>query len=185
VAAERRRLLVAALVFVAALWVYAPVRQLGFVDYDDDVYVTENPHLADGFGWDDVRRAFAEPYETNWIPLTWISLGVDRALYGTSPTGYHVTNALLHAASAALLCVALANATGALAPAAFVAALFAVHPLRVESVAWVSERKDVLSGFFFVLTLLAWVAWARRPASRATAPYSSPSRRDCSRKRSV
>ena len=162
-AAERRRLLVAALVFVAALWVYAPVRQLGFVDYDDDVYVTENPHLADGFGWDDVRRAFAEPYETNWIPLTWISLGVDRALYGTSPTGYHVTNALLHAASAALLCVALANATGALAPAAFVAALFAVHPLRVESVAWVSERKDVLSGFFFVLTLLAWVAWARRP----------------------
>lgn len=162
-AAERRRLLVAALVFVAALGVYAPVRQLGFVAYDDDVYVTENPHLADGFGWDDVRRAFAEPYETNWIPLTWISLGVDRALYGTSPAGYHVTNALLHAASAALLCVALANATGALAPAAFVAALFAVHPLRVESVAWVSERNDVLSGFFFMLTLLAWGAYARRP----------------------
>jgi len=163
VSAERRRLLVAALVFFAALGVYAPVRQHGFVDYEDDLYVTENPHLADGFGWDDVRRAFAEPYETNWIPLTWISLGVDRALYGTSPAGYHVTNALLHAASAALLCLALANATGALAPAAFVAAVFAVHPLRVESVAWVSERKDVLAGFFFMLTLLAWVAYARRP----------------------
>jgi hypothetical protein len=85
VSAERRRLLVAALVFVTALGVYAPARHLGFVDYDDDIYVTENPHLADGFGWDDVRRSFAEPYETNWIPLTWISLGLDRSLYCASP----------------------------------------------------------------------------------------------------
>ncbi len=163
VSAERRRLLVAALVFVTALVVYAPVRQLGFVDYGDDLFVTGNPLLTDGLGWDDVRRSFAQPYETHWIPLTWISLGLDRSLYGTSPAGYHVTQALLHAASAAVLCLALANATGALAPAAFAAAAFAVHPLHVESVAWVSGRKDVLSGFFFLITLLAWVAYARRP----------------------
>lgn len=161
--AERRRLLVAALIFVATLGVYAPVRDHAFIDFDDDVSVTANPHLADGFDWGDVRRAFTEPYGSNWIPLTWISFGVDRALYGDSPAGHHLTNAVLHAASAALLCLALASATGALVPAAFVAAVFALHPLRVESVAWVSERKDVLAGLFFMLTLLAWVAYVRRP----------------------
>ena len=158
------RMLASAGLFAVTLVVFAPVRHHDFILYDDNIYVTENPHLRkQDVGREGLRWAFLEPYEANWIPLTWLSLEVDHALFGLDASGYHATNAVLHASSAALLLWVLARATGFLGSSAFVAGVFALHPLHVESVAWVAERKDVLSGLFFVLTLGAWCAYARRP----------------------
>jgi len=162
VSRDGKRLAAALAVAGATLLLYAPVRHDDFVDFDDDIYVSENPHLKHGLGAEGLRWAFL-PYETNWIPLTWLSLEVDHAIFGLAPGGYHATNAVLHAASAGLLAWALAGATGALGASAFVAGAFAFHPLHVESVAWIAERKDVLSGLFFALSLGAWVGYARRP----------------------
>ncbi len=141
---------------------YAPVRRHAFVDYDDDRYVLENPNLRLPLDAAALRRAF-EPYETNWIPLTWLSLHLDWRLHGPRPAGYLLENAALHAASAALLFLALSSLSGAVGRSAFVAAVFAAHPLHVESVAWASERKDALSGLFWMLGLLAYARHAARP----------------------
>ena len=163
---DRKRLLASGALFAITLLVFEPVRHHDFVAFDDNAYVTDNPHLRKrDLGREGLRWAFFQPYEANWIPLTWLSFELDHALFGVDPGGYHVTNALLHAASAALLLWVLAGATGALGPSAFAAGVFALHPLHVESVAWVAERKDVLSGLFFVLTLGAWCAYARRPGA--------------------
>jgi Tfp pilus assembly protein PilF len=147
--------------------IYLQVRHHDFVHYDDPVYITANPSLHAGLSRDTLVRAFAEPYETNWIPLTWISLQIDHAFFGFEPAGYHLVNAALHTLSAVLLYLALARLTGALWPSAFVAAVFAVHPLHVESVAWAAERKDTLSGVFFMLTLVAYAAYAAQTRSVA------------------
>jgi len=138
----------------------------GFVDYDDSSYVYENPQVARGLTVEGVALAFSQSHAFNWHPLTWLSHMLDCQLYGLQhPGGHHLTNVLLHAATAVLLFLVLRQMSGDLWPSAFVAALFAVHPLHVESVAWVAERKDVLSGLFFVLTLIAYVAYARREFS--------------------
>jgi tetratricopeptide (TPR) repeat protein len=156
------RLLLAAGLVLATVALFAPVRGYGFVDYDDNVYVTQNPHLAAGLSQEGLRWAVG-PYETNWIPLTWTSLLVDHALYGLDPGGYHLTNLALHVASVLVLFWTLSAMTGAPGRSAFVAAVFAWHPLHVESVAWVAERKDVLAGLFWMLALAAWTGYARRP----------------------
>jgi tetratricopeptide (TPR) repeat protein len=135
----------------------------GFLRYDDPIYVANNPMLRDPLSAESVARAFREPYEANWIPLTWLSLQLDAALYGRNPAGYHATNVALHVLAALLLLFALRRATGDLAPSAFVAAVFAVHPLHVESVAWIAERKDTLSAVFFALALLLHAGYARQP----------------------
>jgi tetratricopeptide (TPR) repeat protein len=158
----RRSGWIALLLVAASFAVYAPVRHHEFVAYDDDRYIVDNPNLREPLGLDSVRRAFASPYETNWIPLTWISLHIDHALYGLAPAGYHLTNVALHALSAVLLFVALVRMTRATGPSAFAAAVFALHPLHVESVAWAAERKDTLSGLFWMCTLLAYGEYARR-----------------------
>ncbi len=167
--ASLRRVRVHALIalgLVAATWaVFFEVRDHEFVIYDDSVYILENPNLRDGLTVESVLRAFAEPYETNWIPLTWISLQADYSLYGPDPAGYHLTNVVLHCLSAVLLFFAFARMTGKTWPSAFVAAVFALHPLHVESVAWASERKDTLSGVFWMLGLLAYARYAERPGS--------------------
>ncbi len=160
----RARCVLAGLLVALVLVVFAPLRHHEFVNYDDRVYVLENPILRMGLGAASLRRAF-EPYENNWIPLTWISLQLNHAAHGMQPAGYLLTNVALHAASALVLLLALLRATGALGCSAFVAALFAVHPLHVESVAWASERKDTLSGLFFALSLLGWVRYAERPGA--------------------
>jgi tetratricopeptide (TPR) repeat protein len=153
---------IALLLAVATFAAYHEVRGWEFVGYDDYVYVVQNPNLRDGVGVGALLRAF-RPYEVNWIPLTWISLQVDYALYGLDPSGYHVTNVALHALSTILLYLALVGMTGAVGCSAFTAAVFALHPLHVESVAWVTERKDTLSGVFWMLTLCAYAFYARRP----------------------
>ena len=146
---------VAAALLAVTFAVFAPVRHHDFVRYDDYVYVVDNPLLDQPLTLERLAAAF-RPYETNWIPLTWISLQIDRALLGPAPPGFLFVNVLLHGATAVVLFFALATLTGAFWRSVIVAGVFAVHPLHVESVAWVSERKDVLSGLFFALTLLAW-----------------------------
>jgi len=150
---------------VATFATYSAVGGHEFVNYDDRVYILENPQLREPVTLSSVALAF-QPYESNWIPFTWLSLLLDFTLFGASAPAFLRTNVLLHAASAILLFLALARMTGALWRSAFVAAVFALHPLHVESVAWVSERKDVLSGFFWMIALWAYAGYVEHPASR-------------------
>ena len=152
---------------LAVLVVFGQTIRHEFVNFDDDSYVYANPQVSHGLTVSGAVWAFTQSYRSNWIPLTWISLMVDGNLYGLHAGGYHLTNVLLHAATAILLFLVLRRMTGCLWPSAFVAALFAVHPLRAESVAWVTERKDVLSGLFFMLTLWAYVGYVRHRFSLA------------------
>jgi protein O-mannosyl-transferase len=142
------------------LVVYLPVIHYGFVGYDDNDYFYDNPHVLGGFTWTNVQWAFTSGEDVNWHPLTWLSLMLDAQLFGPGATAPHLTNILLHAANAVLLFVLLRGLTGAHWRSAAVALLFAVHPLHVESVAWVSERKDMLSGFFALLALLSYTHYA-------------------------
>ena len=137
----------------------------GFVNLDDNQYVYDNEQVTDGLTWHGVVWAFTSSHSANWHPLTWLSHMLDCQLFHKGAGGHHATSVLLHAAAAVLLLLALLKMTGRLWPSAWVAAVFALHPLRVESVAWVAERKDVLSGVFFMLTLWAYAAYARRPPS--------------------
>jgi Tfp pilus assembly protein PilF len=147
--------------------VYAPVRHFDFVEIDDPVYVRENAHVAGGLTWEGVSWAFTSTHAAYWIPLTWISYMADvDAFGGVNAGGHHVTNLALHVANTLLLFGLLRRTTGALGRSAFVAALFALHPLHVESVAWVTERKDVLSTLFWMLTMWAYVWYVRQPGWR-------------------
>jgi hypothetical protein len=143
--------------------VYAPLRNYGFISLDDPQYVTNNPYVAHGLTSSGVRWAFAAGESFYWHPLTWISHMLDVQLYGLRPGAHHVTNIVFHVANTVLLFACLYRLTGARGRGAFVAALFAVHPLHVESVAWVAERKDVLSTFFLLLALWTYVDYAGRP----------------------
>lgn len=134
-----------------------------FINFDDDLTVYGNPVIAQGFSVKGIVCVFTHGYAYNWNPLTSLSQMLDCQFYGLKPAGHHLTNVLLHAANAILLFLVLRNMTGALWASAFVAAVFALHPLRVESVAWVTERKGLLSGLFFFLTIGAYVRYARRP----------------------
>ncbi|MGZ5001572.1 MAG: tetratricopeptide repeat protein [Chthoniobacterales bacterium] len=136
-----------------------------FLNYDDADYVTKNPHVLPGLTSSGIVWAFSHVYSANWHPLTWISHMLDCQLFGLNPRGHHLTNVLLHSANAVLLFLVLWRMTDALWRSAFVAAVFAIHPLRAESVAWIAERKDVLSGLFFILTLAAYTRYARHPRS--------------------
>ena len=143
--------------FLITLTAYAPVYGFGFVNFDDPDYVTNNPHVRNGLTLDGVRWAVTSTEAANWFPLTRLSYLLDTEIFGAGPGGYHFTNVLLHAFAAVFLFAFLEAATGAMWPSAFVALLFAVHPLHVESVAWIAERKDVLSAFFWFLALWSYV----------------------------
>ena len=133
-----------ALIFIN-LVVYAPVRNYDFLNYDDPDYVTENPHVTAGLTWNGIWWALTTGHAANWHPLTWLSHMLDVQMYGLNPGPHHVTNVILHIANTLLLFGLLYQMTEALYRSAFVAALFAVHPLHVQSVAWLAERKDLLS----------------------------------------
>ena len=150
------------MLIAACLCVFGGVARNGFVNFDDGWYVTQNPHVRSGLTFESTAWAFKTMSVTNWHPLTWLSHMLDYQLFGLNPTGHHLNNLFLHIANALLLFLLLRNTTGRLWESAAVAALFALHPLRVESVAWISERKDVLSGFFGMLTMLAYVHYVRR-----------------------
>jgi tetratricopeptide (TPR) repeat protein len=150
--------------FLAAITfiVFGQTFHYDFVNYDDDDYVYENPVVQKGLTLRGIIWAFTHIHSFNWHPLTWISHMLDCQLYGLNPGGHHLTNVLLHTAAAILLFLVLRRMTGFLWRSAFVAAVFAIHPLHVESVAWVSERKDMLSGVFFMLTLWAYVRYVEK-----------------------
>jgi len=159
--------IVALTLALIALWAFLPALENGFVNFDDGLYVTDSAWLHEGLTWRSARWAFEHFYASNWHPLTVLSHMLDRELFGLDPRGHHLTSIVLHAVNCALLFAVLAAATGAPWRSAFAALLFALHPLRVESVAWVSERKDVLSAFFALLALAAYVRWTRRRSSRS------------------
>lgn len=160
-ASERWAVLGVCVFLAVIVWiVFGQTLHHGFVSYDDDDYVYENSVVQKGLTWGGMGWAFAQFHSANWHPLTWLSHMLDCQLYGLNAGGHHFTNVALHTLSAVLLFLVLRRMTGALWRSAFVAAVFAIHPLHVESVAWVAERKDVLSGVFFMLTIMAYVRYA-------------------------
>ncbi|MEE9911974.1 MAG: tetratricopeptide repeat protein [Deltaproteobacteria bacterium] len=156
-------LVVCIVLAVVTLAVFWQVKHHDFVNFDDHIYVTENRHIQSGITLTGLHWAFSTTYAEFWHPLTWLSLMLDYQLYGLNAGGYHLTNLLLHIMSTLLLFWLFHRMTGALWKSAFIAALFALHPLHVESVAWVSERKDVLSAFFWMLTLCLYVYYTEKP----------------------
>ena len=163
---SRLRLLLAAGLFILVVLVFSPALRCGIINLDDPQYVQDNPILAEGFSLTGIERAFTTIHAGYWIPLTWISYLVDHAVFGLNPAGYHLTNVLLHAANAALLFLTLCRMTKSVERSFFAAALFALHPIQVESVVWVTERKDVLSTFFLVLAILAYARYCEQPGVR-------------------
>lgn len=159
-----QRPLVVALVLIAiSLALYNPVGHHPFVNYDDESYIVDNAHVKDGLTWQSVKWAWTSINEGNWHPVTWLSHMLDCQLFQLNPAGHHYMNAVLHAMNAALLFWVLYSATGFLWRSAMVAALFALHPINVESVAWVAERKNLLSLFFLLLALGAYGWYANKP----------------------
>jgi Flp pilus assembly protein TadD len=152
------------LLLVAAIWaVYWQVGNHQFVNYDDGRYILENPHVRTGLTGQNFVWAFTATYASNWHPLTWLSHMLDVQLFGLNPGPHHLVNVMFHSLNTVLLFLLLLRMTGAYWESVFIAALFALHPLHVESVAWVAERKDVLSAFFWMLTLLFYARYAERP----------------------
>jgi len=169
---------IALVLALVTLGLYTPVLGHDFIDFDDDTYVTANPMVQQGWTWPALDWAWTTGHAANWHPLTWLSHITDCSLFGLQPAGHHATSALWHAANTVLLFLLLRRMTGAVWRAGIVAALFGWHPLHVESVAWVAERKDVLSAFFFFLTIWAYIRYAEefkvQPAfAKATAGKSS------------
>jgi tetratricopeptide (TPR) repeat protein len=154
--------LIGLLLALITLLAYWPVAHDGFINYDDPVYVTENHVVQNGLTWAGIQWAFTTGYGSNWHPVTWLSHMLDCEGFGLNAGAHHSVNLLFHAANTVLLFWLLLRLTQELWPSAFVAALFAWHPLHVESVAWIAERKDVLSTFFALLTLLAYARYAQR-----------------------
>ena len=152
----------AAILFTLAVVTYVRAFGLGFVNFDDNIYVFDNPHVKAGLTKESILYAFTTYESGNWIPLTWLSYQLDTTCFGFRPLSYHVDNVLLHGLNTALLFLWLYRATGTWGRSFAVAALFAVHPLHVESVAWISERKNVLSTFFFLLMLIAYDHYTQR-----------------------
>jgi len=155
---------------LTTLAVYWQVHTHDFIAFDDDLYVTANDNVQAGLTWQGVKWAFTTTHAYNWHPLTSISHMLDCRLFGLNPAGHHFTNVLFHIANTLLLFLVLNRMTGCLWRSAFVAALFALHPLHAESVAWVSERKDVLSTFFWILTMWLYIRYAERPRFIAYLP---------------
>jgi tetratricopeptide (TPR) repeat protein len=160
---ERQRLVVYLTLTVVTFAVFWQVNQFDFINFDDHCYVTQNSHIQSGLKADGIRWAFSTRYFGLWNPLVWLSLMADYQLFGLNAGGYHLNNLVLHILSTLLLFWLFNRMTGAIWKSAFVAAVFALHPLHVESVAWIAERKDVLSAFFWMLTLCLYVYYTEKP----------------------
>jgi tetratricopeptide (TPR) repeat protein len=162
---KQRHFLICILLAAITFAVYLPVRNYEFLHYDDEVYISKNTHVQSGLTWEGVKWAFTTGHAANWHPLTWLSLMLDCELFGAKSGPVHVINLLFHIANTILLFIVLARMTKGVWQSAFIAGLFALHPLHVESVAWVAERKDVLSTLFWLLTMLAYARYTERPSA--------------------
>src|ERR1039458_8712491 len=174
--ASVRKLAMGLALAVVAFATYWPVCRNDFVLYDDPGYLTDNPSVQRGLTWEAMAWAFRTSHASNWHPVTWLSHALDCQLYVLQPWGHHLTSLLFHIANTLLLFVSLQLITGAQWRSAFVAALFALHPLHVESVAWVAERKDVLSTFFGLLSLWAYARYANAECGGQEPPSSKKER---------
>ena len=162
----RQTLLIGLFLAAVTLMLYWPVQDFDFVNFDDGLYVTDNHQVQGGLSMEGLWWSFTTFHAGNWHPLTWISHMADFEAYRLNAGGHHWTSVLIHAANAVLLFLVLLSMTGTLWCSALAAALFALHPLHVESVAWVAERKDVISGFFWILTMGAYVHYVKHPTIR-------------------
>jgi len=170
---SKKTLIIYIVLTAAVLIVFAQSSRCDFINFDDDLYVTDNSYVQSGLSAGSIRWAFTDIYHAElWHPLTWLSLMLDYTLYGLNPAGFHATNVILHMLSALLLFLLFNRMTGAVWKSAFVAAMFALHPLRAESVAWIAERKDVLSVFFSMLTLCLYVYYTEKPAVKRYLPVA-------------
>ena len=160
---KNRSFLICLLLALIILAVFYQVYSFSFVNFDDPAYIYKNPNIQTGITVKTIEWACATGYAANWHPLTWLSHILDWQLFGSNPAGHHITNLIFHIANTLLLFFVLKQMTNAIWQSAFVAALFALHPLHVESVAWVTERKDVLSAFFWLLTMWAYVRYVKNP----------------------
>ena len=160
---EKHGWVLSILLVIVTVALYYQVSDHPFVNYDDNVYVTDNAQVKSGLNWDTVQWAFTTSEAGNWHPLTWLSHAVDYQLFQADPAGHHNTNLLLHVLNVLLLFWVLREATGFTGRSWMVAALFALHPINVESVAWISERKNLLSMLFFLLALGAYRWYVREP----------------------
>lgn len=160
---SQTKLLIVLLLVAATLVAYEPVRKYEFSDYDDDRYITNNPRIQQGLSRDNIVWALTATEVANWHPLTWLSHMTDCQLYGLNAPGHHLTSLIFHLINVILLFFVLHEMTGAVWRSALCAALFALHPLNVESVAWIAERKNVLSTMFWLLVMWAYVSYAREP----------------------
>ena len=159
----KRNFVLSLLLVILTLVVYNRSSQLAFINYDDPQYVSENPHVRSGLSWATVKWALTSIEQANWHPLTWLSHALDCQLFQLNPAGHHFTSVLLHSANVVLLFLLLTWSTGRRKASFLVAALFALHPLNVESVAWIAERKNVLSTLFLLLTVAAYGWYALKP----------------------
>jgi protein O-mannosyl-transferase len=166
ISSSKKKLIIYIILTILIFAVYWQVHQYEFVNLDDLAYVTENRHIQSGITSEGIRWAFSTKYFGLWNPLVWLSFMLDYQLFGFNAGGYHVTNLILHILSALLLFWMLNRMTDAIWKSAFVATFFALHPLHVESVAWISERKDVLSAFFWMLTLCLYIYYTEKPVAR-------------------
>jgi protein O-mannosyl-transferase len=162
-----------ALIAIVTVAVYWPLLHNGFIDYDDTDYVTANMMVRQGLSLKGFLWSFSAFHAGNWHPLTWLSHMTDVELFGMNPMGHHAVSLLFHVANALLLCLLLRQLTGYIGRSLVVALLFALHPLHVESVAWVAERKDLLSTLFWLLTMTAYVWYARRPSLKRYIPVAA------------
>ena len=160
---NRAEILIYAGLVVAILLAYEPVRHNGFVTYDDGHYIYDNPLITAGINWQSLGQAFTTPHFFMWHPLTTMSHMLDCQLFGLNPLGHHFVSVAIHIANALLLFWIVNRLTGTIWLSAFVAGVFALHPIQVESVAWASERKTVLSGLFWLLTMATYIRYARQP----------------------
>ena len=157
----RHDFLICLFLIFATIAVFGQVHNYDFVNFDDPGYIIDNQHVSGGLTTENILWSFTAIEESNWHPLTWLSHMLDCEVYGVKPGPHHLTNVILHVANTVMLFLILKQMTGAIWRSAFVASLFAFHPLHVESVAWLAERKDVLSTFFWMLTMWAYVIYAK------------------------
>ena len=165
---RHRNVLICLLLTTAVLVVYWQVQNFDFIDYDDNIYIIENTHIQTGLTFQNIAWAFRDTHVGHWHPLTWFSHMLDWRLFRANPGGHHWTSIILHVANTLLLFLVFKRMTAEVWKNAFIAALFGVHPLNVESVVWIAERKNVLSMFFLIVTI--WVSGHGRPVCLFT-PY--------------
>ncbi len=162
---KHKILMIYIFLMVATLLAFWQVNQAEFITFDDPIYITENSHVLEGLTPEGIRWALMTGHASNWHPLTWISHMLDVQLFGLNPQGHHLTSLFFHIVNTLLLFFVLSRMTKTVWQSAFVAALFALHPLHVESVAWIAERKDVLSTFFWMATMGAYCLYVERPGA--------------------